>query len=289
MDFVWIQSFLTAVEQKSLSKAAQKSNISQPALSKHIRNLESILHVTLFNRTPTGITLTEAGAHYYKRITPIMAEVSMIHAELADYNQHHPITIGSLPSIATHYLPAKIADFTFEQRPISLMLQNTSNELFHSLKEGRLDLAFMETNDLPGPSMWRQALFTESYYALFAAHHKYNKKTSVQMTDLYEEPLITHQAPCDVRNHIIQQMNAKGLHPNIKSEVAFGEFVYGAVAVGEGIAIVPELLAMHTKHLPVIALPIVDFGKNRTISLVSRHEKIGSALFHYMEKKDSFE
>lgn len=285
VDLDWIQSFTAAAKQESFSKAANEMNISQPALSKHVRNLENHLDVKLFHRTPSGIRLTEAGIHFYKRIRPIMSEIGRIRSELREYNKHHPIAIGSLPSIATYYLPSRIRNFEFADRSFSLMLQNTSKELIQSLKEERLDVVFIEM-DYDDEALWRHELFTEPYYALFSLDHKYNSKEAVQLIELCEEPLITHQAPCDVRSHIIHQMDLIGCQPNIVSEVAFGEFIYGSVAVGEGIAIVPELLAKNTQHLNIVSLPIVDFGRKRTISLVSRNKKLGSLLYNYITPKD---
>src|SRR5699024_12007626 len=69
-------------------------NISQPALNKHVRNLENNLDVKLFHRTPSGITLTEAGIHFYNRIKPVMSEIGRIRSELREYSNNHPIAIG---------------------------------------------------------------------------------------------------------------------------------------------------------------------------------------------------
>ncbi len=82
MNLDWLQSFAEAAKQKSFSKAANVNNISQPALSKHIQNLENNLDVRLFHRTPTGITLTEAGQYFYNRIIPVITELTTIRTDL---------------------------------------------------------------------------------------------------------------------------------------------------------------------------------------------------------------
>lgn len=282
MNLDWLQSFSEAAKQKSFSKAANVNNISQPALSKHIQNLENNLDVRLFHRTPTGITLTEAGEHFYNRIIPVIAELTTIRTDLQAFDRCKPIAIGSLPSIATYYLPLRIQNFEFMDRPVSLMLQNTSGELLQSIQEERLDAVFIET-DYIDESMWSCELFTEPYYALFPLNHKYKSKDTVELSELCEEPLITHQSPCDTRNHIVYQMELAGYKPNIISEVAFGDFIYGAVAAGMGITIVPELLAKNIHHLNLFALPIVNFGRKRTISLVSQNKILGSMLHQYIK------
>src|SRR5699024_5653823 len=164
------------------------------------------LDVRLFHRTPTGITLTEAGEHFYNRIIPIITELTTIRTELQHFCKSKPLVIGSLPSLATYYLPLRMKDFHFMDRPVSIMLQNTSSELLQSLHEGRLDAVFVETEYIDNKSLWSYDLFTEPYYALVSADHKYKCKDTVHLIELCEQPLITHQSPCDTRSHIISQM-----------------------------------------------------------------------------------
>jgi DNA-binding transcriptional LysR family regulator len=73
-------------------------------------------------------------------------------------------------------------------------------------------------------------------------------------------------------------MEGLGHKPNIMREVAFGDFLFGSVMAGMGITIVPELMAKNIGHLELFALPIVDFGRRRSISLVTQNKKLGSQL-----------
>jgi LysR family transcriptional regulator, transcription activator of glutamate synthase operon len=278
MNVEWLHSFIAAANQKSFSKAAQITNLSQPALSKHIRNLENNLGIELFHRTSIGIELTEAGERFYTRITPVITELAAIREELQQFSQSNPIAIGGLPSLATYYLPNKMNELKKLDRPITLMIQNTSNELLQSLQKGRLDAVFVDVK-YPEESLWSCELFTEPYYAVFPLNHRFNSRTAVDLEELCEEPLIVHQAPCDSRKDIVEQIQALGYKPNIKSEVNFGDFIFGAVTSGMGITIVPELLAKNIGHLQLFALPINNFGRTRTISLVTKNKEFGAKLY----------
>lgn len=279
MNTEWLQSFAEAAKQKSFSKAAKANNLSQPALSKHIRNLENNLDIMLFHRTSAGIELTDAGECFYTRITPVIAELTAIRQELQQFRLINPIAVGGLPSLATYYLPSKFKELRLLlDRPLTLMIQNTSSELLQSLQEGRLDAVFVEALNT-GESLWSCELFTEPYYAVFPLDHRFKSKKAVGLAELCEEPLIAHQAPCDTRKHIIEQMESLGYKPNIICEVAFGDFIFGAVTAGMGITIVPELMAKNIGHLELFALPIDNFGRKRTVSLVTRSKKLGSKLY----------
>lgn len=278
MNVEWFHSFIAAANQKSFSKAAQISNLSQPALSKHIRNLENNLGIELFHRTSIGIELTEAGDRFYTRITPVLTELTAIREELQQFSISNPITIGGLPSLATYYLPNKMNELKQLGRPITLMIQNTSNELLQSLDKGRLDAVFVDAK-YTGESLWNWELFSEPYYAVFPLNHRFNSRIAVELEELCEEPLIVHQAPCDSRKDIVEQIQSLGYTPNIISEVNFGDFVFGAVTSGMGITIVPELMAKNIGHLQLFTLPINNFGRSRTISLVTKHKELGSKLY----------
>lgn len=285
MNTEWIQSFVEATKQKSLSKASKINNISQPALSKHIRNLENNLDVTLFYRTSTGIELTEAGERFYTRIKPVIAEINEIREELRQFHRNKPIAIGSLPSLATYYLPSRMKGFKLLNRPLTLMIQNTSGELVQSLQEGRLDAVFVDSLYVED-SLWSCELFTESYYVVFPYDHSFQSQKTVHFAELSQEPLIVHQAPCDTRKHIFEQMELLGHKPNVIREVAFGDFIFGTVMAGMGITIVPELMAKNISHLPLFALPMDHFGRKRSISLVTQSKRLGAKLLEVMSMID---
>ncbi|PUA38242.1 LysR family transcriptional regulator [Paenibacillus elgii] len=280
MNTEWLHSFAEAAKLKSFSKASKELNLSQPALSKHIRNLEHDLDVTLFYRTSGGIELTEAGERFYTRIVPVISDLASIRRELQQYRQTDHLALGSLPSLATYYLPSRIKAL---QCSHTLMIQNTSGDLLQSLKEGRLDSVLVDslyTDD----SVWHCELFTECYYAVFSVDHRFRSKTTVTLSDLCGEPLIVHQAPCDTRSHIHGQMEALGHKPHIVNEVSFGDFIFGYVMAGMGFAIVPELVAKNIGHLNLFALPIADF--KRSISLAAKSGKLGTQLSSFLLSAD---
>lgn len=280
----WLESFSESAKQKSFSKAAKANNISQPALSKHIRNLENELDVILFHRTSSGIELTMAGKYFYSRITPILTELLTLKHDLKQQFNKQPIAIGSLPSLATYYLPSKIKEKQLSDSPLTLMIQNTSEELIESLLEGRLDAVFVN-NLYTRKALYNYKLFTEPYYVVFPKEHHFKSKEAVDLNELSEEPLIIHQAPCDTREHAIKQISLLGYKPRIINEVPYGDFIYGSVMAGMGITIVPKLIASNIKHLELSALPISNFGKERTISLVTRDKALGTQLYQFTSKK----
>lgn len=285
MNTEWLQSFTDAVQQKSFSKAAEINNLSQPGLSKHIRNLENNLDIELFHRTPTGIQLTEAGERFYSRIIPVLSELTAIRQELQWFCRTNPIAIGSLHSLATYYLPRRMKNLRIVDRPLTLMIQNTSDELLQSLQEGRLDAIFVDYQ-YEVESLFKFDLFTENYFVVFPLDHKLKAQEIVKLEELCKEPLIIHENPCDTRKHIVEQIELLGYKPNIVSEVGFSDFILGSVSTGMGITIVPELMAKNIGHLDLSALPIINFGRKRSISLLTKNHEIGLQLYKALTRVD---
>lgn len=75
MSFVQLESFVTVAETGHLGRAAQRLHVTQPPLTRRIRTLEDDLGAQLFERTPRGMDLTEAGARLLPLARSILAEV----------------------------------------------------------------------------------------------------------------------------------------------------------------------------------------------------------------------
>src|SRR5699024_255689 len=143
-------------------------------------------------------------------IKPILFELETINEDLQQFQHNKPLVIGSLPSLAKYYLSPKINSSELLNRPLRLMVQDTSEELLQSLQEGRLDAILVDT-EYSGKHLRKFKLFSESYYAILPLNHKFKDKKSLRLEELYKEPLIIHQSPCDTREHIFKQIEFLGL------------------------------------------------------------------------------
>jgi LysR family nitrogen assimilation transcriptional regulator len=76
MNLRQLHIFVGIVEEGSFNKAAQRLNATQSGLSMQVRNLEEDLRVSLFDRSPRGVTLTRAGRLFYGRATEILRQVN---------------------------------------------------------------------------------------------------------------------------------------------------------------------------------------------------------------------
>ncbi|HAP3026874.1 TPA: LysR family transcriptional regulator [Enterococcus faecalis] len=262
MNFAWLTAFLCIAEEKSITQAAEKLHVSQSALSKQLKNLEIELNNELVVRSSQGIQLTEAGILLYERGKKLMQEAYSIEQEVKQLNVPKRTVIGCLPSIATSYLP------TLNVSGACVFIQNDSETLIQSLLHNQVDVAIVDQGYCPNDLCYL-TLFEENYVAI--VHKDFAlEKAELTLAKLQKYPLILHQAPCDSSTQIQSQSKTQQLSLKIIREVPNGDFIYGYVLSGEGVAIVPALVARNFTHCDMEQLPICDL--TRTIVAVAKEK-----------------
>lgn len=146
-------------------RAAEASAISQPALSMQIKELETALGTSLFERSPRGVQLTSFGQDVRTRAQSILRAVDEL-GELvrtSGDDLHGPFKLGVIPTIAPYILPAVIGDLASAYPGIDLQIRETlTPTLIGELQDGRLDAAILA---LPVSEPWLHeiALFDEAF------------------------------------------------------------------------------------------------------------------------------
>ncbi len=146
MDLKQIQYFIALFEDGSVTRAAKRLNIVQPALSMQISKLEAELRQTLFERGPHGMTPTEAARLMYRLYTPIMRDIDQAREQLSrpDVIITGRVSLGMVASEAESVLPESMAKFNalFPQVEVSVA-DGFSAQLIDAVEAGRLDAAII--------------------------------------------------------------------------------------------------------------------------------------------------
>lgn len=134
--------FYFVCEFKSVTKAAGYLCVSQPAITKHIKNLESIVGSNLIVKVPKGIELTDIGKELYEEIKdPISKLISL---EFKNLNKNPVIRISAGHSITDKYLLKSMIDINKKHPNIRISLSNYYyRDSIQRLKDGKLDLIFL--------------------------------------------------------------------------------------------------------------------------------------------------
>ncbi|WP_219834219.1 LysR family transcriptional regulator [Paenibacillus sp. R14(2021)] len=284
MQVEWFRSFMESAKWKSLSKAADKLNLSQPALSKHIRQLEAAYDVELFRRTAAGVALTEAGSRFMEKIIPVLQSLETIEAEMRQYAAGPGYTLGSLPGIVTHLLPGRLRDYHASGYPITVKVRQTSIELREEMQEGVLDAALMDAAFVGG-RLWSKELFTEGSIAILPEGHTLRGRNTLSLEELKDELFVFATQKCETHTQFRTVAENYGYRPDIKLEVDENNEFLLNVAVGTGITVLPELFRAEAELLGLHAVPLAVPELRRTVVLAARTADIGSKLYRMLSDK----
>jgi DNA-binding transcriptional LysR family regulator len=132
-----IKHFLAIVEEGSFGKAAQKVHLSQPALSKSIRQLEDRLQVRLIDRTPKGIVATTFGEAFIDHARAIRAQINSAVAEMREMQgmRSGSVSVGVGPSLTSGIVPQAVARLARTRPDITVTI---TEELSHGITKGLL-------------------------------------------------------------------------------------------------------------------------------------------------------
>lgn len=267
--------FYTVAKFGSSTRAAEELFISQPAVSQAIKQLESQLGTTLFNRTHMGMELsTQGGKLIFKQVEEALRLLDDAESKLLELKTTATgtIRVGATDAIFSHILADKIVAYNAKYPAVKFeLLTGTTPETLEQLKEGKCDVGFI---NLPVDD--KDVNFTGTVAHLsdvFVAGGKFEhlKGKKVNLADLQGYPLLMIESNTIARRALSSYTQTLGiqLHPDI--EVENWDLMLKFASSGMGIGCVPreyaapllesgELFEVDVvPHLPVrgvgIALP----------------------------------
>jgi len=142
-----LKVFYTVANRLSFTKAADELNITQPAVTKHIKEIENQLNTKLFDRKGTTIQLTQSGKILYNYAEKIRNVYRDLEFEINQINQMQKgkLKIGASTTVAQYILPEILAKFHSYYKDISIELLTHNTETISTLlKKGKIDLGIIE-------------------------------------------------------------------------------------------------------------------------------------------------
>lgn len=142
-----LKVFYSVAKNLSFTKASQELFVSQPAITKHIRELESLYQARLFDRLGNKISLTEAGCVLLEHCERILAEYRKLEYDMHLLHREYAgqLRLGASTTIAQYVLPPILAQFTEKYPKMDLTLMDTnSRNIERALQEHTIDLGMVE-------------------------------------------------------------------------------------------------------------------------------------------------
>lgn len=274
MDLRHLKYFVAVVEEQSYTKAAERLFISQPPLSRQIKNLETNLGVQLFEAGSRPIKTTEVGQFLYQHALKLLANAEEIKTMTQRVGAlESTFTIGFVGSLLYGLLP-KIIYLFRQQQPklqINLLEMNTKQQT-KDLKEGKIDVGIGRLR-FPDPAIRRILLREEPLWvAVHAQHQLSSSEQGVYLSNIIDENILifpNYSKPnfsTQVRNLFFEH----GFDPKHLTEVREVQLALGLVAAAEGISIVPQ--SARSIQIPNLKLiPLLDHAAVTPIFMITRN------------------
>ena len=244
IDFELYRIFYTVANHKNITKAAEELNISQPAISKSIKNLEDQLGGQLFVRTKRGVMLTEEGKEFYNYIKQAIEYISNAENKFTELINLETgcIKIGISSTLTKEFLLPYLEEFHRLYPKIDIQIMtNISSELFPKLRNGLIDIIILNLNDKNyGQDI--NIIKCRKITDCFVANKTYNDliNNEISIKELNKYPLILQLKGSNTRAFLdnFAKENNTILKPNI--ELASYSLVVEFAKIGLGIGYVTK-------------------------------------------------
>ncbi|MFD9084460.1 LysR family transcriptional regulator [Streptomyces erythrochromogenes] len=272
-----LRYFAAVAEEGSLTGAAKRLFVSQPALTKQMRRLEEDLGVRLFARSRSGMALTEAGCELASRVSALLD--GWDEAVQATSRAARVLRLGFLDAGAVGAVPEAIAGFRHVQPEWRVELRQFAwSDPSAGLARGEVDAALVR---LPFPKQERfavQELFSEERGVLLPARHPLAESETVEFRELWDEPFVAAGAETGAwREHWLAAAEREGHPVRVGAVTSRPDEWLGAVA-GGCVALAPASAAHFYSHPGVVFRPVRGVPPSRVGLAWSRGNARGAVL-----------
>lgn len=265
MELRHLRYFAAVAELENVSRAALRLHVSQPALSRQVRDLEEELGFPLLRRSAKAVQLTDAGRVFLTEARAVLAraEAAVAAAREVATGRRGELHVGYAPVPTVRLLPPTLRAFQAEVPGVRVKLHDLSpEEMLAGLRRGSLQIAFLVR---PTRAMLRglrfEALVQDELRLAVPRGHRFARLRAVPVAALADEPLVAYSRKDYPEYHdtLDTLFAASAVRPRIVEEHDSGVSLVTAVEAGNGLALVSQTLACTTgarlKLLPLTPAP----------------------------------
>lgn len=274
-----LRAFMAVARRRSFSRAAEDLNVSQPALSARIRELEQELGLKLFGRTTRSVELTSSGDHLLVRADRALSELDAVILELHDQAtlQRGRVAVACVPAVAVSLIPRAIKRFTTAHPGVQVeFTEITSSQVEAKVLEGAVDFGVCGRTSRQR-ELDLELILRDPFVAVVPKVHPLARRRWVTLPMLQRYPLIMMRRGSNVRSEIETAFDACGVPLKPVYETTHHISVIGMVEAGLGVGVLPS---MTVSGLRTSAMRIVKVASPtavaREIGIVTRHGSASS-------------
>ncbi|MFB2539272.1 MULTISPECIES: LysR family transcriptional regulator [unclassified Acinetobacter] len=266
------EAFVKVIETGSVSIAADKLCLTQPAVSKRIQQVEEHFGMTLFEPMGRGVRATQAAMQLYPKLKAwlislddMQKEISLLQDKIAG-----KLKIGTSHHIGLHYLPEHLKSYTQKYEEVSLEVSFMDSEQAHEqILSGEIDLAFLTLPPELDGRLKYQALWHDPLCFVAAPFHPLSQLKHIQLKDLMPFQAILPASHTFTSQITLSAFEKEGLKPKTDMRNNSLESIRMLVSIGLGWSLLPLTLC----HDDLVVLDVESVQLKRQLGLVYHPER----------------
>lgn len=275
MDLLHLEHFLAVVEEGTFTRAAERMNRTQPAISQSIRRLEEEVGAPLFARDVHEVTLTEAGrvlADYARRLLGMRDEAIRQVSELRTLKAGR-LTVAAHEAAAVYLLPAALRNYLQKFPNIKVGIQRSRLvEIPRQVMDREVDVGFVK-EEPAFHELHSVEVHSDEMVLVASPNHPILKRQDLQIRDLGSEQFVIHHQCTATTDKILQLFEQHATRCRVVAELWSFENVKTFVREEVGLAIVPGITVRQEVADGTLArVPLRELSMPRRTLMVYRDQ-----------------
>ncbi len=276
MELRQLRTFVAVAEHGSFTVAAQRADISQPAVSAQVQALEGELQVQLLERLPRGVRLTPAGEllhDYARRMLNLEGEARRSLAALRDA-QEFTLRLGASPTIGAYVLPAVLAAFKRQHPEVRIIEEiGATHQVAEALESYAIDVGLVESA-VESDALASEAFQSDDLILAVPAGHAWASRASVAPAELTGQPVMVREPGSGSRALVEEALRALGIELVPFLEIGGIEAIKNAVLAGLGIAFLSRAaIQVEERQGTLVVVPVEGLRLTRSFYCLHRRQR----------------
>lgn len=268
---------MTVYQEESITRAAEKLHMTQPATSLAIREMEEYYHTKLFERSGRGIRVTSAGTRLYPSAARLLSLYDEMDAEMKNWDTSGKLRIGSSISIGSCILPQLINRFSKKYPELELYVKVDSSDVIEqNILENHLDFALIE-GSVHSEKLNSSVFLDDELVPVCSRFHPLAGAEDIELDSLKKEHFLMREPNSGTRQLADSSFALKNFQIKPTWESTSTAALINAVSIGLGISILPKrMLEKQLRMHQIASFTIRDLDLKRHYSLIYHENKFVS-------------
>lgn len=261
MDIRHLEYFIEVAKHLNFTKAASTLHISQPSLSKTIKNMEMELGTPLFYRSFRQLELTDAGKALLQNAKHVLHAYNNLTSELNDVMQlkKGEIRIGIPPIIGAAFCSKIISRYIDLFPLIDITLTEVgTKKIKDGINDGTLDVGFVCNNPIHKKETESIQLLNDPLMFVAHAEHPLHSKQTIDFKDIADEAFVMYRQDFSLYDSIIETCATYDFFPRIVCESSQKDFIIEMVEAKLGVALLPSKICKKIHNDQIVSIPFSE-------------------------------